>query len=96
MDYKEIINIAQKFINCPLCGEPFVDSNINIEGTIANKYILQTKCENNHPQIRVMFIANQNNHNKISIDNTLSPDDMLDVNNYIQSSQGNFEKIFKK
>jgi len=96
MDMSDILQLAQEFLHCPVCGSHFSEESISIRGMFEDKFVIKTYCDSGHNPVNAMFISaigqfNTGNH---GLSDPLSGDEVLDIKNALDTFDGDFEKVF--
>ncbi len=98
MDFNELLQIAQKFLSCPVCNEHFDKAKIHFRGFIDDKFVIQTECSKGHDPISALFISNVDLKGKPIFKNqeAITANNILDLKLKLKNFDGDFEKIFQK
>ena len=102
MDYselREIIRHIKHIIPCNICKHLFSNENIQVLSTFHNEWLFHFRCHNCKNQLLVHVIIihhlKKNNLN-ISVHNVapISPNDVIDIHNFLKQFDGDFKKLF--
>ncbi len=98
-ELREIIRHLKRVIPCNICRGRFSDEEIEVISTFNNEGLLHFWCHNckNQLLVHVMIIYHLKKNNlNISVRNhlSISPNDVIDVHNFLKHFDGDFKKLF--
>lgn len=106
----EILKLAQKVLSCPICHRRYQLKEIELKGLLGNICVLQVNCFNHQYPVMMSVVINQQPvssksiRNKNNSDNNYSKEtarkidsqEINQLNNQLESFDGDFEKLWKK
>lgn len=98
-ELREIIHHLKHVIPCNTCKGPFSNENIQVLSTFHDEGLLHFRCHNckNQLFIHVMILHHLRKNNiNISVSSAMpiSPNDVIDVHNFLKHFDGDFKKLF--
>lgn len=107
---KDLIAIFKKKLRCNKCNDSISNRSIHIESIINNKVMLRCECKkcSNVVFAEVSLVkevkkntnALNRGHQGLKLKakkiKKITPDDILDVKNFLKSFKGDFKEIFRK
>ncbi|MBT5016525.1 hypothetical protein HN748_00070 [Candidatus Peregrinibacteria bacterium] len=99
-EFKQLVKEIRGTITCRECDSKFEDRDISLIGTILKEGYLQAKCPKckHNTIINVFFGPANRKHRKIlkKKPRIITPNDILDMQNFLRSFDGDFIKLFNK
>ncbi len=98
-ELKQLVKEIKANITCRECSSRFKEKDISLIGTILKEGYLQAKCPTckHNTIINVSFGTTQRKHRKIrKKPQVITPNDILDMQNFLRNFDGNFIKLFNK
>jgi hypothetical protein len=100
-ELKQLIKEIRETLPCKQCGYNYKDSDIRIIGTVFSEGFFMAECREckNEVIVNVVFKEKRMVHRSIGKSKTfqpITPDDILDIRNFLQNFDGDFANLFNK
>jgi hypothetical protein len=101
-ELKEIIRHLKKVVPCTTCQKKFLDEDMRVLFTIGNDALFHLSCHNCKNQLIVRITITEQTTEKSQINihtqqaSEISHNDILDIHNFLNSFNGDFEKLFSE
>lgn len=97
-DLKQILEKIRNGIPCRECKTHFENQHIRIIGTLLNEGYFMALCPQcaNRMLISVSLQSQQRVHRPITQVRNISPNDVLDMRNFLKNFDGDFINLFSK
>jgi len=92
----KLLQTVQKNIRCPQCGKEYSFSQIKIRGIVDKIVFLELVCLDHMPVMATVTLAGSNKSEKITTDEKVTLNDVLEAHNLINEFKGDFQKLFDK
>jgi hypothetical protein len=106
-----VINQFMTSYRCEVCGQLYVEDDINILGHVDKMWIIQVSCASCHSQSLLAALMDENKENesakieelsdlmeselKLFENMVITADDVLDMHNYLSGFQGTISQLLK-
>ncbi|HRY91207.1 MAG TPA: hypothetical protein P5229_02595 [Candidatus Gracilibacteria bacterium] len=100
IDLKAIIKHLKKNLPCGQCGKKFPDEGINLISALNDETLFHFKCPFCQNQLiaQVSIVEQDRKAQKLNVKTkkaeSLSPNDVLDIHNFLDQFDGDFKTLF--
>jgi hypothetical protein len=100
IDFKQIIKHLKKNLPCSTCNKKFCDDSIHLVSSFNDDLLFHFYCPfcKNQMVAEVSIIEQTRTTSKLNINakngGIISPDDVLDIHNFLNRFDGDFIKLF--
>lgn len=99
-ELKEIIKHLKKVMPCNNCKKKFMNEDMRVLSTFNNEALFHFRCHTcaNQLMVHVSVVEQNEKVNKLNIQTqnpgSISPNDILDIHNFLNQFNGDFKTLF--